>query len=800
MATDSVAVSDRGLTAAEVAERVAKGQVNGAGDDTSRTYGQIVRANVFTRFNAILGTMLVLVLALGSPKDALFGFVLIGNALIGIFQEIRAKLTLDHLAVISAPRAVVVRDGAESEIATGDIVLDDLVVLRLGDQVPADGTVTASDNLEIDESLLTGESDPIDKAVAADVMSGSFVVAGSGRFQATKIGPDSYARKLAAEAKKFELVRSELREGINTILKYVTFALVPTAIVLVYSQFQSVGGWDKAIHHGAWREAAIGAAAGIVAMVPEGLVLLTSIAFGLAAMTLARRKVLVQELPAVEGLARVDIVCLDKTGTLTAGEIAFQRVEPIDASAADDVNRVLAMLAADQNANATARALATSFPDAPGWVITDQVAFSSARKWSAVSFADHGSWVFGAPEMTLPDRDDADPVRVDANELAKTGSRTLVLARTSAPLAGDELPANLEPVAFVLFEEQVRPDAAETLKYFAEQGVSLRVISGDNPRTVAAVARRVGLAVVDDGFDARQLPENEAELATILETNNVFGRVTPRQKRAMVHALQSKGHVVAMTGDGVNDALALKDADIGIAMGSGAAATRAVAQLVLLDSSFATLPGVVAEGRRVIANVERVSNLYVTKTMYAIWFAVVIGITQWTYPFAPRHLTIVSGLTIGIPSFFLAIAPNKRRYIPGFLRRVLWFSVPAGSIIAAAVLTMYGLARLQSDNLGQNRTVATVVLLVTALWVLLILARPLSEWRLLLVAVMAAAAFLAFAIPGLRNFYALKIPQASIVGELIIVSVAACVALELGFRASTRLRSNRRAVAEDDAT
>ena len=419
-------------------------------------------------------------------------------------------------------------------------------------------------------------------------------------------------------------MKSELQDGINLFLRYIQYALFPVAALLLWRQ----------LSHNEINAALTGTVAGVVGMVPEGLVLLTSLAFGLAAVSLARRKVLVQELPAVEGLARVDVVCLDKTGTLTEGDVAFDRLEPVGEGDSSELEEALGALADDENRNATLGALAAAFA-APGWKRTDSVAFSSARKWSAATFEGHGSWVFGAPEMVLAAVAPTDPVRARADELAAEGRRVLVLARADGALAGEELPSGLAPVSLVLLEEKIRPDAAETLAYFTEQGVALKVISGDNPRTVGAVARRVGLPGADQPFDARELPEDQDELADVLEEHSVFGRVTPQQKRAMVGALQSRRHVVAMTGDGVNDALALKDADIGIAMRSGAAATRAVAQLVLLDDKFATMPGVVAEGRRVIANIERSANLFVTKTVYAILLAVAVVATGWRYPFLP---------------------------------------------------------------------------------------------------------------------------------------------------------------------
>jgi len=764
-----------GLTAAEVRDRVAHGLTNGGGERTSRTYGEIIRANVLTRFNAILGTMLVVVLAVGHPQDGLFGFVLVANALIGIVQEVRAKRKLDALAVLNAPKASVVRDGQVEEVAIEDLVLDDLGELRTGDQIPADGIVRQAEGLEVDESLLTGESEPIDKTPGSTVMSGSIVVAGAGRFQATAVGPDSYARRIAREAREFRIAHSELVDGINFLLRLIQYALFPVSGLLLWQQLRT----DQV------RAALTSTVAGVVGMVPEGLVLLTSLAFGIAAVTLARRNVLVQELPAVEGLARVDVVCLDKTGTLTEGDVVFDRLEPLDATHPTDADAALGALADDPNRNATLAAVgaARSAPD--GWARTASTPFSSARKWSAASFGAQGTWVLGAPEMVLPDAAPDSAVRRRANELAAEGKRVLLLGRSDAPLTDEALPDPLTPAALVLFEEKIRPDARETLAYFAEQGVGLKVISGDNPRTVAAVASRVGLPGTEDPVDARELPDDEAKLADILDTHTVYGRVTPQQKRAMVHALQSHGHVVAMTGDGVNDALALKDADLGVAMGSGAAATRAVAKLVLLDGRFSTLPGVVAEGRRVIANIERSANLFVTKTVYAVLIAVSVVILSWKYPFLPRHLTIISNFTIGIPGFFLAIAPNKRRYVPGFIKRVLRFCVPAGVVIGSCALAAYGVAfYAENRSLTESRTTATLVVAAIALWVLVILARPINWWRGLLALLMVLSVVTIVAVAPFRSFFALSLPPGGVLGEAAAIAALGIVLVELGWRTS----------------
>jgi cation-transporting ATPase E len=423
------------------------------------------------------------------------------------------------------------------------------------------------------------------------------------------------------------------------------------------------------------------------------------------------------------------------------------------------------------------------------------VPFSSARKWSAASFDGHGSWVMGAPEMVLTDN--ASSVRARADELASSGRRTLVLARSDSALGGEALPADVTPVALVMFAEKVRPDAAETLAYFAAQGVELRVISGDNPRTVAAVAARVGLDDASGGYDARDLPDDTEAMAEVLEQHRVFGRVTPQQKRAMVGALQSKGHVVAMTGDGVNDALALKDADIGVAMGSGAAATRAVAQLVLLNGEFSTLPGVVAEGRRVMANIERSANLFVTKTVYAVLLAIAVVIANWPYPYLPRHLTIISTFTIGIPGFFLALAPNSRRYIPGFIVRVLRFTIPAGTVAAAAALVAYAIARYGHDlPTREVRTTSALVLIAVGLWVLVLQARPFTPlkkngWKTILVASMVGAVALILVVPALRDFYAVQLPPARVLGEAAIVAGVAIVLLEIGWRFSRVIAGRR---------
>jgi cation-transporting P-type ATPase E len=748
---------DTGLSAAEVADRVAAGRTNAVDTRTSRSTLAIVRSNVLTPFNGLLFVLFLVIVATGRWQNGLFGLVIVANTAIGVIQEVRAKRTLDRLAVLNAPHARVVRGGLTSEIAVAEVVADELIELRSGDQVAADGLVTASTGLEVDESLLTGESDPIHKEPGDEVRSGSIVVAGTGRFRATAVGAEAYASRLTAEAKKFTKVGSELVGGTNTLLRWISVMMLVVAPLLVWSQFRSPDTQS-------WQDAVTGTVAALVGMVPEGLVLLTSLAFMLGAVTLARRQTLVQELPAVEGLARVDVVCLDKTGTLTHGDIVFDRlVMPRGSDALDDaeVREALVLSATGPDGNATAAALGAVF-DTGAWERTGGVPFSSARKWSAVTAGEHGCWVLGAPEMVFPGAQE-DPLLVEAAEIAAEGRRVLVLASCESTPVADRLPEELEPRALVVLAERVREDAADTLAYFAEQGVSLRVISGDNPRTVGAVATAVGLpgiAHAAEAVDARTLPEDPDALGAVLEEKVVFGRVTPQQKRAIVGALQRRGHVVAMTGDGVNDAMALKDADIGVAMGNGAAATRAVAQLVLLDGKFAHLPDVVAEGRRVIANIERAANLFLVKNVYSLLIALVVIATAAAYPLAPIQLSLISALTIGIPGFVLALAPNRRRYVPGFLRRVLRLAIPVGVLIGAAAYAGDRTVRWlePSGGLTAGQTVATVTVLTASLWALTLFARPFNAWKLALVGGLALVAAVILAVPALgRGIFLLDV-------------------------------------------
>lgn len=767
----------RGLTAAEVAERVARGEVNDVPVRSSRSTAEIVRANVFTRFNAIIGALWLVMLFVAPFQDSLFGYVILANTGIGIVQEWRAKKTLDSLAVIGEARPRVRRDGVSAAVGTSEIVLGDIIEIGPGDKVVVDGACVEADGLEIDESLLTGEADPVVKHPGDQVMSGSFVVAGGGAFTATKVGREAYAAQLAEEASRFTLVQSELRSGISTILKYVTWMMIPTAIGLIISQL--------VVKENDFKDSVARTVGGIVPMVPEGLVLLTSVAFAIGVIRLGRQQCLVQELPAIEGLARVDTVCLDKTGTLTEGGMDVTELRPLDGGDEAYLRKVLGALGeADPRPNASLQAIINACPNGVEWRCTQALPFSSARKYSGASFTEEdgkaGTWLLGAPDVLLAD---GHPALAETDRLNEQGLRVLLLARAARGLDDPGVAEGAAPAALVVLEQRLRPDAADTLRYFAAQNVSAKVISGDNAVSVGAVAGKLGLE--GETVDARSLPAKPTEMGRALDAGTVFGRVTPQQKRDMVGALQSRGHTVAMTGDGVNDVLALKDADIGVSMGSGSEATRAVAQIVLLNNSFATLPSVVAEGRRVIGNITRVATLFLVKTVYSVLLAVLVACWQVEYPFLPRHLTLLSTLTIGVPAFFLALAPNTERAKPQFVRRVMRYSIPGGVVAAIATFATYLIARHHYTGAGAlnaETSAATLTLFLISLWVLAIIARPYTWWRLALVAAMAGAFVLVLIVPALQHFFALKLVGMTMPWTAVGIATAAAVVLEVVWR------------------
>ena len=776
-----------GLTPAEVEQRRARGQSNVVRTRTSRTIWSILRANVFTRFNAIIGVLLVVVLVFGTLPDALFGLVIVVNSAVGIVQEWRAKRKLDALALVERAPVRVRRAGEAVTVPPSDVVVDDVVLLSAGEKVPVDGVVVESAGLEVDESLLTGEADPVAKAVGDEVRSGSFVVAGSGAFVAVHVGDDAYANRLVAQVRSFELSRSELMIGINRILRAITWVIAPLGGLLVVSQLGSAGSLDAAM---------VGTVAGLVPTIPEGLVLMTSVAFAVGVIRLARQQCLVQELPAIEMLARVDTLCLDKTGTLTAPEMDLADIVLADGLSTPDHQRVRNVLGAlariDETPNPTMRAISEAVPPADHLVVTATVPFSSARKYSAARFAEHGAWCLGAPEVVLPE--DA-PLRAGAERLAATGLRVLALGELpDGALPEGVLPAGassraadgtrsgtpafptVRPMALVVLRQRLRPDAAPTLAYLHDEGVSLKIFSGDHADSVGAVAAQAGVPEAQSTVDARTLPTDPAGLARALREHAVFGRVTPEQKRGFIDALRADGHTVAMTGDGVNDALAIKHADLGIAMGSGSPATRAVAKVILLDNRFATLPRVLAEGRRVLNNIERVASLFLVKTMYSLVLAVLVGLAHVPFPLLPRHTTLVGSLTIGIPGFFLALAPNTQRWQPGFTRRVLRRAVPAGFVCGVAAFVAYGLGRLNTaSDQAADRSTAALTLFLAATWMLALVARPYTWWRLALVVGVVVAFAGVAVVPITARFFALDFSNLANVGIALATAGVAAV-------------------------
>jgi cation-transporting ATPase E len=783
--------STSGLTDAEVAQRVALGKTNDVPSRAARSVSEIVRANVFTRINAILGVLFLIVLSTGSLINGLFGLLIIANSGIGIIQEIRAKQTLDKLAIVGQAKPTVRRGGKARELMPSEVVLDDIIELGPGDQIVVDGTIVEEANLEVDESLLTGEADPIAKDADDAVMSGSFVVAGSGAYRATRVGHEAYAAKLAEEASKFTLVKSELRSGINTILRFITYLLIPAGLLIIYTQlFTTKAGWQDAVLR------TVGA---LVPMVPEGLVLLTSIAFAVGVIRLGQRQCLVQELPAIEGLARVDVVCADKTGTLTENGMRLAETKQLsDADVAD----VLASLAADDaRPNASMQAIAEAYDAPPGWHATATAPFKSATKWSGASYGEHGNWVIGAPDVLL---DSSSPVAERAERIGAQGFRVLLLGSSDLSVDHQEAPGRVTPAALVIIEQRIRPDAHDTLEYFASQNVAIKVISGDNAVSVGAVASSLGIE--GKTLDARRLPNDPGALADTLDRYATFGRVRPDQKRAIVHALQSRDHTVAMTGDGVNDVLALKDADIGVAMGAGSPASRAVAQIVLLDNKFATLPYVVAEGRRVIGNIERVSNLFLTKTVYSVLLAVLVGVVGLAsklfgtdplpFPFQPIHVTITAWFTIGIPAFVLSLAPNNERAKPNFVRRVMTSALPSGLIVGVATfvsyLVAYRGAHASDVQQTQASTTALITLVIAAVWVLAVVARPYTWWRVVLVSVSGLAYVVIFALPAARKMFLLDPSNIALTSGALGIGLTAAAAVEVSWWVQGRVVGDRR--------
>jgi cation-transporting ATPase E/undecaprenyl-diphosphatase len=738
-----------GLTEAEARRRLAeRGPV--LPPATSRSTATIVRANVFTVFNAILLGLGILTLAYGDWRDALFLGIIVANSGIGIAQELRAKKALDRLAALVAPHANVVRDGHARRVPVEDVVVGDLVRLDAGDQVVADGTLVRSEGLTLDESILTGESRPVSRPEGEEIRSGSFAAEGAGFYEVTAVGDDSYAQRIAGEAREFRHPRSPLERALNRLLFLMVAMMIPLAAIFIYSLSQRD---DDTID-----ETVTSAVAGIVTLVPEGLILLASLTYAAASLYMTRRGALAQQLNAIESLASVDLICLDKTGTLTEPTLRVVDLQPAPGVEREQLALELSRYAASSpSSNATLKAIGEAHPGAAD-VVAEQVPFSSRRRWSGLRLGTTG-YVLGAPELFALGLLGGAAEREQAG-----GRRVLAFGRTDSPFDSDgEPPDSFDPLGIVVLSEQLRPEARRTVEFFAAEGVELKIISGDAPETVAAIAADAGIPSSGPPVDGRRLPASDAELRELVLAASVVGRISPEDKKRVVEVLTASGRYVAMVGDGVNDVPALKAARLAVAQGSGSEMARSVADVVLVSGDFAAVPAMVEQGRKILRNIQRVAKLFVTKSAFAAFLIFSVGISETAYPLLPRHLTLAAALTIGIPGFFLALAPSHGDWrTTGFLREVSRFAFPAGVAAGLGVIAAYHFAlNVATVPLTEARTVATAVLVLVGLYLILVLEAS-GRRRGLLVTVMCAVMLAIFVftlvVGGLRSFFELDVP------------------------------------------
>lgn len=714
-----------GLTASEVQRKIEDGQINQVEENLLKSDKEIIKENTINIFNILNFVLALLVLLVGSPKNTLFFGVVVINTLIGIIQELRAKHTIDKLSVLAKTKAVVLRDGRLKQIDQEDIVLGDILYLRNGDQIPVDGNLLAGAGVEVDESLLTGEADRVQKAQRDKLFSGSFVTAGECFYQGTAVGKDNFAEQLTSEAKTKKTGNSELTKVLSRMIAVLTIVIIPVGLGLFYSQYQASDSIKQAV---------LGTVAALVSMIPEGLMLLTSVAFAVGAANLARKKVLVQALPSIETLARVDVICLDKTGTITDGTLKFEQALLEDIS--DNRLRTImgALLHQLKDQNATAKALREAFPAVEDWQVEKVVPFSSARKWSGVTFKDQGSFAFGAPEFIFKEM--SSEMQNKIQPYLEDGQRVLVLVEYPDILE-EELIYEPRLLATLIISDNLRENARTTFGYFAKQDVQLKVISGDHPLTVSKIAQKAGIKNAETFIDMSSLDE-PIDYNALVNHTTVFGRVTPKQKESLIHALKAD-HTVCMTGDGVNDVLALREADIGVAMANGSSAARAASDVILLDSDFARMQNVLNEGRRVINNIERVASMYLVKTIYSLILAVIFMIIASPYPFEPVQLTPINALTVGIPSFFLALKPSYERIKGDFLNNILRVSLPGALTVVSAVMIIQ-LANVLFDLDYQATSTMSVFLTgCVGLLVLYKVSFPLDKKKIALIATLSTA-------------------------------------------------------------
>lgn len=723
----------QGLTQAEVEARIADGQVNAIQDSSNRSVKDIVMGNTLTFFNFINIVLLALVLSVRSYKNMLFIFIIIANTLIGIFQEIKAKITLDKLKILTVSHVDVIRDGVKKSVTVSELVKDDVILLKSGGQIPADGVILDGE-VDVNESLLTGESDSIHKTCGSKVLSGSFVTSGKAMCLLTEVGHDCYMEKLSSEAKQFKRYKTELQRNLDTILKFISIIIVPLGIILFAKQYWISGS--------TYEQAALDTVAAVLGMIPEGLVLLTSVALALGAVRLARRSTLVRELFCIETLARVDTLCLDKTGTITEGHLCVQGEESVKEDI--DLEQLMGrMVGALGDENETFQALRQHYKRNQSTNTKLVLPFSSERKFSGVVFEGEGTYLMGAYQFIFPQADPA--VLEKIAEYASQGLRVLTVAHSPNEMTDYTLAEGFEIVGFVFMTDVVRKNAPDILGYFEEQGVDLKVISGDDPVTVAAIAARAGLKDADKYIDATTIYTDE-EMEDAILKYSVFGRVTPKQKQQMVRLLKQNGRTVAMTGDGVNDVLALKDADVSIAMASGSEAAKNTANLVLLNSDFASLPHIVNEGRRVINNIKAAASMFLIKTGFSVLTALLTIIVGQNYPFQPIQLSVINGCAVAIPTMLLQLEPSFQKVNKHFFREVLRMSMPAAITITAMITIINNIGH----SIGTPREMLSTVCVLATGWVYLITLRqvysPMTGYRKFVIYLMQTAYLVAMVI------------------------------------------------------
>lgn len=751
-----------GLTAEQVESRRQQGLVNGTDEIATKTIGQIIRNNLITPFNILNAVLAGLILMVGSYKNLLFMGVIISNILIGTFQEIKSKKTIDKLKLIAAPKAHVLRNGTKTELAVSDLVMDDIMLFASGNQVCADCVVIAGE-CEVDESLITGESDLIVKKAGDHLLSGSFVGSGSCSAQVEHVGKDNYASKITASAKYLKKPNSEIMTWINRIIKWIGFAIIPIGLALFYKQiFISNQEFNRAI---------VSTVAALIGMIPEGLVLLTSVVLAVSVIRLAQHKALVQELYSIETLARVDTLCLDKTGTITEGTMQVDAIVPLcDISKGEVEDALAALMNALSDENATSGAIRALGLQPPQWECIHSVPFSSARKWSGASFRDTGSFLIGAGEFVLKEK--FEPIREQVEKYSEQGQRVLLLAHCAGTLDGHNIPDDISPLALVLLSDKIRENANKTLQYFYDQGVDIKVISGDNAITVANIAKKAGLSNAENYVDATTLKDYE-DIKAAAEKYAVFGRVTPQQKFDLIRALKEQKHTVAMTGDGVNDVLALKESDCSIAMASGSDASKTVSQVVLLDSNFASMPRIVNEGRRSINNLQRSASLFLVKAIFSAIIAVLFIFWSLDYPFQPIQFTLINAVTIGIPSFILALEPNKDRIQGSFILNIIQKSLPGALTMSLNIVLLIAISTFLNFTPEQISTLAVIVTGFTGLLILFKVCIPFRLKNIILFTCMVT--IFVVALIFFQPFFAivpLNLPMMLVLVPMLILSVA----------------------------